>query len=145
MYTDTICGLFFCGFFGILMLIGLLIQWSDSSWSDKFFYSTIILFLGISFCWFLGKMNLVLTRKPVISSCVIMRGKYLMVDSTLRCKNGEDPRYTVIKAERNMEPNEQTCCEHCTKIMVEHYDISCNKTDAELEAESIVDWMNAPI
>lgn len=146
MYSDAIWELFFCGFFAILMLICLLIQWSDSSWSDKFFYSTIILFLGIGFCLSLGKMNRVLTRVPVISSCIpIGDNHYEIVDSTLRCKRGLEPRYKVIKSKCKIESNEQTPCENCGKIMIEHYDISYQKTDADIENESIVDWMNAPL
>ena len=29
--------------------------------------------------------------------------------------------------------------------MFEHYEISYQKTDADIENESIVDWMNAPL
>lgn len=122
MFSDLVFGLFFCGFFGILMSLAVLIQWSDSSWSDKFLYCTISLFLGVGFCLTLGKMNRVLTREPVVSSCISFDGVlYEMVDSTLCCKRGLAIRYRVIKFEPKLQPNDHSACENCGAILVEHY------------------------
>lgn len=122
MYSDLVFGLFFCGFLGILMFLAVLIQWSDSSWSDKFLYCTITLCFGIGFCLTLGKMNRVLTREPVVSSCISFDGVlYEMVDSTLCCKRGLATRYRVIKFESKIQPNEHTPCENCKEIMIEHF------------------------
>ena len=63
----------------------------------------------------------------------------MLVDSTLRCNRGEAPRYTVMKRERKMVPNDS--CEHCGKTMIYHFDVSCLKTDEQL---GWIDYMNAP-
>ena len=132
------------GIYGGILLLSILIGWSDTSWKERIGGGVVFLFLGVcfAFCW--DSKNNVLKRRPVISSCIMVRGGYLMVDSTLCCKNGED-RYTVIKAERKMAANEQTRCEKCGQIMIYHYDASCVKTDKELETERWIDYMNDPL
>ena len=78
----------------------------------------------------------------MISSYATVDDGFQMVDSTLRCKNGLDPRFMVIKSELKMSPNDT--CEHCGKTLIYHFDVSCVKTDEELDAEAIVQYMNAP-
>ena len=145
MYAGAIAGMYLFGIYGGILFISYLIGWSDSTWSERISCGIIILALGLGFGACLNAKYEALERQPVISSCFMIGGKYLMVDSTLRCKNGEDPRYTVLKAERKIEPNEQTRCENCGQIMIHHYDVSCVKTDEELEAERMIDYMNAPL
>lgn len=87
-------------------------------------------------------------RQPFISDCdtiyVDGRISFHMTDSTLRCKNGEEPRFEVIKNKPKMEPNDSTPCIHCGKLLINHYDVSSTKTDKQLAAEGWVDYMNAP-
>lgn len=145
MYEGAIAGMYLFGIYGGLLLFSYLVGWTDSSCSERVFVGIVILFMGLLFllCW--NSKNEVLKRQPVISSCVSVGNKFEMVDSTLRCKSGEDPRYTVMKEERKMVPNEPTPCENCGKTMIHHCDVSCVKTDKQLKSEALIDWMNAPI
>ena len=145
MYAGAIAGMYLCGMYGALMILGIIFGGDFSDRTERFcsYIITLILVAGFGYFWY-GK-NHVLTRQPVISSCVSVGNKFEMVDSTLRCKNGEEPRYTVIKPACKMEPNEQTPCKICGKIMIHHYDVSCTKTDADLEAARWIDYMNDPL
>lgn len=145
MYEAAIAGMYLFGIYGGILFFSFLIGWSDSSWKERLYVGTVILFLGFFFllCW--NSKNEVLKRKPVISSCVKVGNEFEMVDSTLRCKSGEEPRYTVMKEERKMVQNEPTNCENCGKTMIHHCDVSCVKTDKQLRSEALVDWMNAPL
>ncbi len=145
MYEGAIAGMCLSGIYLGLILVSFLVGWSDTSWKERTGFCVIILFWGIVFasCW--NSKNEVLKRQPVISSCVSVGNRFVMVDSTLRCKSGEEPRYTVMKEERKMVPNEQVPCENCGKTMIHHCDVSCVKTDKQLKSEALIDWMNAPI
>lgn len=145
MYEGAIAGMYLFGIYGGILFFSFLIGWSDSSWSERLFVGVILFFMGLLFllCW--NSKNEVLKRQPVISSCVSVGNRFEMVDSSLRCKNGEEPRYTVIKSECKIEVNEQTPCIHCGKVMIHHYDVSCTKTDEQLNSEALIDWMNAPL
>lgn len=149
MYEGAIAGLYLFGIYGSILLFAIIIGWSDGEWPERLGSCVLLAFLIIGFllCWH-AKIE-VFKRKPVISSCLVIfdegRTKYQMVDSTLRCKTGEPPRYTVVKTERKMEPNEQTPCLHCGKTLIHHCDSSCRKTEKELEAERMIDYMNSPL
>lgn len=145
MYVGAVAGIYLFGIYGCVMLLSLIIGWSDSSWSERLYGGVIVCFLGLGLSLCLNSKNEVLKRQPIISSCASVGDRFMLVDSTLRCKNGEAPRYTVIKKEAKMMPNEQTPCENCGKTMIHHYDISCTKTDEQLNYESLIDWMNAPL
>lgn len=145
MYAGAVAGMYLFGIYGGIMLLSIPIGWSDQTWSERLMCCIITgaLLLGFGYCW--HAKNESLKRYPVISICIPTGDKFEMVDSTLRCKNGLEPRYTVIKEKPIMEPNEQTRCENCGEIMIHHYDVSCVKTDKELEAERRIDYMNAPL
>ena len=145
MYFSALAGMYLCGIYGAMFLIVLVICWSDNSWSERSFLAVIVLFFGLGFGACENEKNKVLNRIPTISSCVsVGDGRFAMVDSTLRCKCGLEPRYTVVKSEAKLVPNEQSPCVNCGKTMVYHYDITCTETDEEREFQTWVDYMNAP-
>lgn len=145
MYTASICGMILFGIYGGLMLLGLPLGWSDQTWSERLSYCfvTVALLSGFGYCWY--AKNEALNRIPVVSSCTLIGGKYEMIDSTLRCKNGLEPRYTVVKTVPKIDINEQTPCVLCGKIMLFHFDVSSVKTDEELETQGRIEYMNAPL
>jgi len=145
MYSAAIAGMILFGTYFGIMLIGLPIGWAEQTWSERIYYFIILTFLGLFIGVYYNAKCKVLKREPVISSCILLEGGYQLVDSTLRCESGKDPRYTVVKAERIIEPNEQTPCLNCGKILIEHYDISSVKTDEELEVEAWIEYLNAPL
>lgn len=145
MYEGAIAGTYLFGIYGTVLTLAMLIGWSDSSWKERIGFGFVALVFGVFFVIFWNSKNEVLKRKPVISSCVKVGNRFMLVDSTLRCKSGEAPRYTVMKRERKMVPNEQTPCKHCGKTMIHHCDVSCVKTDEQLYSEALIDWMNAPL
>jgi len=145
MYSSAIAGMILFGAFGGPLIIAYILGQSEGSWDERFCTFFPILFVGIGFvmCWYAKEEAL--KREPVISSCVMIGNKYQMVDSTLRCCTGEEPRYTILKTKKEMKPNEQTKCENCGKIMVEHCDESCTKTKEEIHAETMIEILNGPI
>lgn len=150
MYEGAIAGMYLFGIYGSVMFFALIIGWSEfEEWSDRLIVCiiTVFLIIGFVFCW--KAKREALNRKPVISSCFVIcdegRIKYQMVDSTLRCKTGEPSRYTVVKTERKMDPNEQAPCLYCGKTLIHHCDSSCRKTEQELESERMIDYMNSPL
>ena len=149
MYEGAVAGMYLFGIYGSILLFAIIIGWSDGEWSDRLGSCVVlaVLIIGFLLCWH-AKIE-VFKREPVISSCFVIydggRTKYQMVDSTLRCKTGESPRYTVVKTERRMEPNEQTPCLHCGKTLIHHRDSSCRETEQELEVERMIDYMNSPL
>ena len=147
MIEAAYAGMFVFGIYGTALILSMLIGcgWSDSSWKERIGSGFVVLFFFVFFVFFWMSKNEVLKRHPVISSCVKVVKKFFLVDSTLRCKSGEEPRYTVMKEERKMIENEQSACENCGKTMIHHFDISCVKTDKELKSEALIDWMNAPL
>ena len=145
MIEATLAGMYLFGIYGTVLTLAMLIGWSDSSWKERIGSGFVVLILFVFFAFFWNSKNEMLKRKPVISSCVKVGNRFLLVDSTLRCKSGEEPRYTVMKKERKMSPNEQTTCNHCGKTMIHHCDVSCVKTDKQRKSEMLIDMMNAPL
>lgn len=145
MYGGAIAGLYLIGIYGGLLLVFYILGWSNASWEERFHTFLVLLFLGFGFGVFWYAKDEALKREPVISSCVMIGNQYQMVDSTLRCETGEEPRYTVLKKKKEMKPNEQTKCINCGQIMVEHCDQSCMKTKEEIHAENMIDYLNAPL
>lgn len=145
MYTASILGLILFAIYGGLMLLGLPLGWSDQTWSERLSYCfiTLVLLSGFGYCWY--TKNEALNRSPVISSCNSIGDRYEMVDSTLRCKNGLESRFTVVKKEPKIEINEQSPCKNCGHLMLFHFDIASVKTDKEAEAQERIEYMNAPL
>ena len=142
---SCIAGICLFGTFGVIMLACLVFGWKDHTWRERFAVSLITIFLGLGsgLCW-IAKARL-LKRVPVISSYVAMDdGCFQICDSTVRCKSGLEPRFTVVKPELKMRPNDQTRCINCGRIFINHLNQSCVKTDDELDAEAWVQYMNAP-
>lgn len=145
MYTASIAGMILFGVYGGLMLLGLPLGWSDQTWSERLSYCfvTMALLSGFGYCWY--AKNEALNRIPVVSSCTLIGDRYEMVDSTLRCKNGLEPRFTVVKKEPKIEINEQIPCKNCRQLMLFHYDVASVKTDKEVEAQERIQYLNAPL
>lgn len=145
MYTASIAGMILFAIYGGLMLLGLPLGWSDQTWSERLSYCfvTVVLLLGFGYCWY--TKNEALNRNPVISSCILIGDRFEMVDSTLRCKNGLEPRFTLVKMEPKIEINEQIPCKNCGLLMLFHYDVASVKTDKEVETQERIQYLNAPL
>ncbi len=144
MYEGAVAGMYFFGIYGGVILIALILGWSDTDWSESWLPTLLaIIYVGVGFGVCLNAKNEVLKREPVMSSVITRNGIYEMTDSTLRCKRGKAPRYTVLKNKKIMDKNDT--CVHCGNIFIHHVDSSCVKTDEELEAESMIDYMNYPL
>lgn len=149
MYTGAIAGMILFGAFGVLALFTLIAGWSEmESWGDKVTLGLFTLVLVLGFVFFLYAAENAKNREPVISSCDTIRDgsqiKYLMTDSTLRCYPGKDQRYSVMKSEAIIMPDEQTPCRNCDKTMLFHNDSSSVKTEEEIEAEIRIQDMAFP-
>ena len=145
MYSASIAGMILFGVYGGLMLLGLPLGWSEQTWTERLSYCfvTVALLSGFGYCWY--AKNEALNRIPVVSSCTLIGDRYEMIGSTLRCKNGLEPRYIVVKKVPKIDTNEQTPCLLYGKIMLFHFDVSSVKTDEELETEGRIEYMNAPL
>lgn len=149
MYDGCVAATAFCAIYFSVFFGGLIIRWLDRfEWPGWLYSGVMTIFLaGVIFC--VNEREKVLKRQPVISSCSVISNKgrieYLMADSTLRCKSGEHPRYSVVKSDHKMQPNEQTPCIHCAKPMVNHVDSSCRRTEQEIESRLIIQDMLRPL
>lgn len=147
MYTAAILGMILFGIYGGLMLLGLPFGWSNQTWSERLSYCFITGGLLVGFGYCCHCKTEALNRRPVISKCVSLGNgnRYELVDSTLRCKNGLEPRFCVVKREPIIEINEQVPCKNCGQLMLFHFDVASVKTDKEVEAQERIEYMNAPL
>lgn len=125
MYENIVALMVIFGIFGGVLLIALILGWSDLDWSVSWLPILLaIIYVGLGFGICLIAKNEVLKREPVISSVITRNGLYEMTDSTLRCR-AKATRYTVLKKEKIMDINDT--CVHCGNILIQHVDSSCIK------------------
>lgn len=145
MYLGILFGIVLFGVFFVIMLIALLLGWSDCDKGDGWPFLVITFLFGLGLWFFWDARAKVLNRAPVVSRCIrLSDGRFELIDSSLLCECGVESRYTVIKGVPNMVPDERTPCENCGATMIFHCDSSCIKTEAQIEGELSINFINAP-
>ncbi|MBO7067647.1 MAG: hypothetical protein J6W52_03060 [Bacteroidaceae bacterium] len=150
MYDGAYAGMVLTGMCSLFLLIPLIFGWrSMEDWFNRIFLCIASAFYIVIFAAFWRARNAALEREPVISSYITIRmgerAMFLITDSTLRCSSGNPDRFTVMKKGKKMISSEQAHCIHYNKTMIHHVDQSCTKTTEELQAESMIEYLNAPL
>lgn len=143
MYAGAIAGMYLFAIYGGALIISIILGWRDANRSEAWPSLLVVLFLGFGFGYYWYGKNQAQKREPIISKCDYKNGYFEMTDSTLRCERAKEPRFTVLKSKMTMDKNDT--CVYCGKIVKEHVDSSCVKTDEELEAERWIDYLNDPL